>query len=121
MSVEFLLKYRCILFFLKYVRKQLPAFSNDNELQTSKCSQNARTEKNYPTMESISEFLDKSLMLQPIKMYNEVPDEQRHKLDTVKKHQRFSEKILFQGLSDVPQCIGIQRFLEGPFLIFHCF
>ena len=35
MPVEFLLKYRCMVFFLKSVRKQLPAFSNNNELQTS--------------------------------------------------------------------------------------
>ena len=43
MPVEFLLKYRRMVFFLKYVRKQLPAFSNNNELQTSNCKQNART------------------------------------------------------------------------------
>ena len=57
-----------MVFFLKYVRKQLPAFSNNNELQTSKCNQNAITGKLYPTMKSNSDFLDKSLILQAMKL-----------------------------------------------------
>ena len=81
MPAEFLLKYRCMVFFLKHVRIQLPAFSNNDELQTSKCNQNARTGKIYPTMRSNSDFLDESLMLQAIKLYNEVRDEQRQKRD----------------------------------------
>ena len=72
MPVEFL-KYRFMVFFLNYVRKHLPALSNSNELQTSRCNQNARTGKIYPTMKSNSEFLDKSLMLQAMKLYNEAP------------------------------------------------
>ena len=54
--VEFLLKFRCMVFFLKYVRKQLPVFSKNNQLLSSKCSQNARTGKIYPTMKSNPEF-----------------------------------------------------------------
>ena len=71
-------------FFLKYVRKELPAYSNSNVLQTSNCNQNARTGKIYPATKSNPEFLDKSLMLQAKKLYNEVPYEQRQKLDKVK-------------------------------------
>ena len=63
--------------FLKYVRKQLPAFSNNNELQTSKCNQSARTGKIYPTMKNNSAFHDKSLMLQAMKLKNEIPYEQK--------------------------------------------
>ena len=107
--------------FLKYVRKQLPAFSNNNVLQTSNCKQNARTGKIYPAMKSNSEFLDKSLMLQAMKLYNEFPYEQRKKLDKVKNIKGFFERILFQGISEGPKGIGIQRFVEGPFLSFHCF
>ena len=81
MPVEPLLNYRCIVFFLKYIWKQKPAFSNNNELQTSKCNQNSRTGKVFPTVKSNSEFLDKSLMLQAMKLYNEVSYEQRQKLD----------------------------------------
>ena len=114
MPVEFLLKYRCMVFFLKYVRKQLPAFSNNNVLQTSNYKQNARTGKIYPAMKSNSEFLDKSLMLQAMILYNEFPYEQRQKLDKV-------ERILFQEISEGPKGIGIQRFVEEPFLSFHCF
>ena len=113
--VEFLLKCRCMVFFLKYVRKQLTAFSNNNVLQTSNCNQNARTGKIYLALKINSEFLDKSLMLQAMKLYIDVPYEQRQ------KHQRFSERILFQGISEGPKGIGIQRFVEGPFLSFHCF
>ena len=83
MPSEFLLKYRCMVFCLIYVRKQLPVFSNNNERQTSKCNQNARTGKIYPTMKRNSEFLD-ILMLQAMKLYNEVPYEQRQKLDKIK-------------------------------------
>ena len=120
MPVEFLLKYRCMVFFLKYVRKQLPAFSNNNVLQSSDCKQNARlVKKIYPAMKSISEFLDKSLMLQAIKLYNEFPYEQRQKLDKVKNIKGFLKE--FQGISEGPKGIGIQRFVEGPFLSFHCF
>ena len=121
MPVDFLLKYRCMVVFLKFVNYHLPAFSNNNELQTFKCNQNARTGKICPTMKNNSEFLDKSMMLQAMKLYNEVPYEQRQKLDKVKKHQRFSEIIPFQGISEVPKCIGKHRFVKGPFLIFHCF
>ena len=73
MPVEFLLKYPCMVFFLKNLGKQLPIFSINNELQTSKCNQNARTVKNFPTLKSDSEFFNKSLMLQAMKLYNEVP------------------------------------------------
>ena len=73
-----------MIFSLKYVRKQLPAFSNNKELQSSKCNQNPRTGKIYPTMKRKSEFLNKSLMLQAMKMYHEVPYEQRQKLDWLK-------------------------------------
>ena len=97
---------------MKYVRKQLPAFSNNNELQTPNCKQNARTGKIYPAKKSNSEFLDKSLMLQAVKLYNEVPYEQRQKLDKVKKNQRFFERILFQGISEGPKGTGVQRFVE---------
>ena len=121
MPVEFLLKNRCMVFFKKYVRKQLPAFSNNNELQTSNCKQNARTGKIYPALKSNSEFLDKSLMLQAMKLYNEVPYEQRQKLDKVKNIKGFFERILFQGISEGPKGTGVQRFVEGPFLSFHCF
>ena len=76
MPVEFLLKYRCMVFFSKYVRKELPAFSNNNVLQISNCNQNARTGKKFPAAKSSLKFLDKSLMLQAMKLYNEVPYEQ---------------------------------------------
>ena len=121
MPVGFLLKYRCMVFFLKDVTKQLPASSKNNELQISKCNQNARTGKIYPTMKRNSEFIDNSLMLQAIKLYNEVPYEQRQKLDKVKNIKGFLKKTLFQRISEGPKCIGIQRFLEEHFLIFHCF
>ena len=62
-------------------------------------------------MKNNSEFLDKSSMLQAMKLYNEVPHEQRQKLDKVKN---FCERILFQGISEGPKDIGIQRFVEGP-------
>ena len=87
MPVEFLLKYRCMVFFLKYVRKQLTAFRNNNVLQTSNCKQNART--GNPAMKSNSEFLDKSLMLQAMKLYNDFPYEQRQKLDKVQNIKGF--------------------------------
>ena len=89
MTVEFLLKYRCMGFFLKNDRKHLPAFSNNNELQTSKCNQNARTGKIYPTLKSNSEFLDKTLMLQAMKLYNDVLYKQRQELDKLKTTKVF--------------------------------
>ena len=82
--------------FLKYVKKQLPAFSNNNVLQTSNCNQNARTGKVYPAMKSNSEFLDKSLMLQAIKLYNEFPYEQRQKLDKIKNIKSFLKEFYFK-------------------------
>ena len=96
MPVEFFLKYRCMVCFLKYVRKQSPAFINNNELQTSKCNQNARAGKVETTMKSNSEFLHKSLMLQAMKMYNEVPYEQKQKLDKIKNIKSFLKEFLFK-------------------------
>ena len=119
MLVEFL-KYRCMIFSLKYVRKQLPAFSNNNELQPSKCNQNPRTGKIYPTMKRNSEFLDKSLMLQAMKMYNEVPYEQRQKLDMVKNIKGFQKKFYFKEYLRDPNALEY-RFIAAPFQIFHCF
>ena len=40
-------------------------------------------------MKNNSEFLDNSLMLQAMKLYNEVPYEQRQKLDKVKNSKGF--------------------------------
>ena len=58
---------------MKYVRKQLPAFSNNNVLQTSHSNQHAGTGKIHLAMKSNLEFLNKSLMLEAMKLYNEVP------------------------------------------------
>ena len=52
--------------------------------------------KIYPAMKSISEFLDKSLMLQAMKLYNEVPYEQRQKLDKVKNIKGFLKEFYFK-------------------------
>ena len=105
MPLEFLFKYRCLVFFSKYVRKELPAFSNNNELQNSNCNQNERTGKIYPAMKSNSEFLDKSLMLQAMKLYNEVPYESRQKLDMVKSMKIFLKEFYFKEYLKVPKAL----------------
>ena len=115
MPVEFLLKYRCMVFFMKYVRKQLSAFSNNNELQTSNCMQNARTGKIYPAMKSNSEFLDKSLMLQAMKLYNEVPYEQRQKLDKVKNIKGFLKEFYFKEYLKDPKALEYRDLLRDLF------
>ena len=120
MPVDFLLKYRCLLFFLKYVRKELPAFSNNKVLQTSNCNQNARTGKIYPAMKSNSEFLDKSLMLQAMKFYNEVQYKQRQKLDKVKNIKGFLKEFYFKEYLKDPK--GLEyRDLLGAFFKFPLF
>ena len=96
MPVEFLLKYRFMVFFLKNVRKRLQALSSNNVLQTSNCNKNARTGKFYPAVKSNSEFLDKSLMLQAMKLYNEVQYEQRQELDKVENVKGFLKKFYFE-------------------------
>ena len=115
MPVEFLLKYRCMVFFLKYVRKQLPAFSNNNVLQTSNCKQNARTGEIYPAMKSNSEFLDKSLMLQAMKLYNEFPYEQRQKLDKVKNIKFFLKEFYFKEYLKDPKALEYRDLLRDLF------
>ena len=99
MPVEILFKYRCMVFGLKYVRKQLSAFINNNELQISKCNQIARTVKVY------EEFLEKSLMLNAIKLYNEVPNEQRQKLDKVKNPRAFPKTFYFKEYLKYPNAL----------------
>ena len=37
------------------------------------------------------------------------------------KTSKVFERILFQGISEGPKGTGVQRFVEGPFLSFHCF
>ena len=96
MPVEFLLNYRCLLNFVIYVRKEVPAFSNNNVLQTSNCNQNARTGKTYPAMKSNSEIHDKSLMLQAMKLYKEVPYKKRQKLVKVKNIKGFLKQFYFK-------------------------
>ena len=59
-------------------------------------------------------------MLQDTELYNEVPYEQKQILDNV-KIVKFSEKILFHGLSEGLKRIGKQRFVEALFLLFDCF
>ena len=98
MPVEFFLKYRCTVFFLKYIRKQLPAFSNNNVLQTSNCNQNARTGKVYPALKTNLNFLDKSLILQAMKLYNDVPYELRQKLDKVENIKDFLKKSISKNI-----------------------
>ena len=115
MPVEFLLKYRCMVFFLKYVRKQLPAFSNNNVLHTSNCKQNARRGKIYPAMKSNSEFLDKSLMLQAMKLYNEFPYEQRQKLDKVKNIKGFLKEFYFKEYLKDPKALEYRDLLRDFF------
>ena len=120
MSVEFLLKYRCMVFFSKYNRKQLPAFSNNNKLQTSKCNQNARTEifrlyRIYPTMKSNSEILDKSLMLQAMKLHNEVPHEQRQKLDKFENIKGFLKEFYSKEYLNVPKATKYRDLLKDLF------
>ena len=105
MPVEFFLKYRCMEFFLKYARKQLPVFSNNNELEISKCNQNARAGNNYPTMKINSGILDKSLMLQAIKLYNEVPYEQRQKLNKVRNIKGFLKEFYFKKYLKDPNAL----------------
>ena len=115
MHVEFLLKYRCMVFFLKYVRKQLPAFSNNNVLQTSNFKQKARTGKIYPAMKSNSEFLDKSLMLQAIKLYNEFPYGQRQKLDKIKNIKGFLKEFYFKEYLKNPTALEYRDLLRDLF------
>ena len=100
---------------MKYVRKQLPAFSNKNELQTSNCKQNARTGKIYPALKSNSEFLDKSLMLQAMKLYNEVPYEQRQKLDKVKNIKGFLKEFYFKEYLKDPKALEYRDLLRDLF------
>ena len=88
-----------MVFFLKYVRKQLPAFSNNNELQTSKCNQNARTGKLYPTMKSNSDFLDKSLILQAMKL----------------RIKGFLKVFLFKEYLKDPNALEYGNLLRDPF------
>ena len=98
MPVEFLLKYQFMVFFLKNIRKRLPALSSNNVLQTSNCNQNARTGKIYPAVKSNSEFLDKSLMLQAMKLYNEVQCEQRQELDKVENVKGFLKNSISRNI-----------------------
>ena len=86
------------VFFLKYIRKQLPAFSNNNELQTSNCNQIARTGKVYPAVKTNSEFLNKSLILQAMKLYNDVPYELRQKLDKVENIKDFLKNSISKNI-----------------------
>ena len=121
MSVEFLLKYRCMVFFLKYVRKNLPVFSNNYVLQTSNCKQNARTGKVYPAMKSNSEFLYKSLMLQATKLYNEFPHERRQKLDKVKNIKGFLKEFYFKEYLKDPKVLEYRDLLRDLFNVFIVF
>ena len=91
------------------------AFSNNNELQTSNCKQNARTGKIYPAMKSNSEFLDKSLMLQAMKLYNEVPYEQRQKIDKVKNIKRFLKEFYFKEYLKDPKALEYRDLLRDLF------
>ena len=115
MPVEFLLKFRCMVFFLKYVRKHLPAFSNNNVLQTSNYKQKARTGKIYPAMKSNLEFLDKSFMLQAMKLYNEFPYEQRQKLSKVKKIKGFLKEFYFKEYLKNPKALEYRDLLRDLF------
>ena len=101
--------------FMEYVRKQLPAFSNNHELQTSNCKQNARTGKIYPAIKSNLEFLDKSLMLQAMKLYNEVPYEQRQKLDKVKNIKGFLKEFYFKEYLKDPKALEYRDLLRDLF------
>ena len=104
-----------MVFFLKYVRKQLPTFSNNNELQTSNCKQNARTGKIYPAMKSNSDFLDKSLMLQAMKLYNDVPYAQRQKLDKVKNIKGYLKEFYFKEYLKDPKALEYRDLLRDLF------
>ena len=110
-----------MVFFLKYVRKQLPALSNNNVLQTSNCKQNARTGKIYPAIKSNSEFLDKSLMLQAMKLYKEFPYEQRQKLDMVKNIKGFLTEFYFKEYMKDPNALEYRDLLRDLFQFFIVF
>ena len=49
-------------------------------------------------MKSNSEFLDKSLMLQAMKLYNEFPYEQRQKLDKAKNIKGFLKEFYLRNI-----------------------
>ena len=102
-----------MVFFLKYVKKKLQTFSNNNELQTSRCNPNARAGKNYPTMKSNSEFLDKSLIA--MKFYNEVAYEQRQKLDKVKNIKGFLKEFYFKKHLKDPKALEYRSLLRDLF------
>ena len=72
-------------------------------------------EKIYPAMKSNLEFLDKSLMLQAMKLYNEVPYEQRQKPDKVKNIKGFLKEFYFKEYLKDPKALEYRDLLRDLF------